>query len=191
MNEIAIKNCTRNRALFLKMSGAILFALLTMLAAQVRIPLAFTPIPVTLQTLIVPLAGAFLGAFWGTVSMLLLMTLGVAGFQVLSTAPQDPTFFLSPTSGYILGFVAAAGLMGRTQDQRKGPLVTFFALLVSHLMIFACGVAGLLINTSWAVSKAVSKGVVPFLPGDVVKIGASYLILLSYSKASARWRGSE
>lgn len=182
MNEIAVKNWYRSGTIIVKLSGALLFTLLTILSAQIRIPLPFTPVPMTLQTFVVPLAGGFLGASWGAGSMILYMILGIVGLHTFAAASSGMAFFFAPTAGYVSGFIVAAGWMGWARDRLRGPFQIFLALILSHLVIFACGVAGLLVNTSMDVTEAINKGVLPFLLGDAIKLPASYFVLLTYLK---------
>jgi len=164
--------------LVLKITGTLAFVLLTILSAHVRIPLPFTPVPMTLQTFVVPLAGAFLGVYWGMASMLLYLALGFAGINVFASANAGLTFYLSPTAGYLIGYIFAAAIVGWFIDHRRRNLVLLAGLLLSHIIILACGVAGLMWNVSMTFPEAFAKGVAPFLVGDLLKIAASYPILL-------------
>jgi biotin transport system substrate-specific component len=156
--------------------------LFTILSAQIRIPLPFTPVPMTLQTFVAPLAGAFLGPVWGAASMFVYLILGVVGMNVFAAAPSGVTFFAAPTAGYVLGFIAAALVLGCARERNFRPLALFIALLLSHLAIFLFGVGGLILNAGMGVQEAIWKGVIPFLPGDVLKLAASYPLLFLFSR---------
>ena len=164
------------------MLGMWAFAFLTVLSAQVRIPLPFTPVPMTLQTFIVPLAGGFLGAGWGSASILLYVLLGLLGFPVFAGAATGSQMFVAPTAGFLVGFVAAAAIVGIARDRKFNNLQMLLALIVSHVVILAFGYAGFLITTNATPQEAFAKAVLPFLAGDVLKIAASYLVLFSYIK---------
>jgi biotin transport system substrate-specific component len=183
MNEalVRIQSWSRAEKLLLKSFAAALFAFLTVLAAEVRIPLPFTPIPMTLQTFIAPLAGGFLGAIWGAGSMLLYMALGIAGLNVFAAASGGIDFFLAPSAGYVFGFVLSAFILGFVQNRTTNNSYTLIALIVSHVVIFTCGVAGLMWNAQMTASEAFAKGVAPFLIGDLFKISASFVVLASYN----------
>src|SRR2546427_3722173 len=84
-----------------KVIGTLAFTLLTIVSAHIRIPLPFTPVPMTLQTFVVPLAGGFLGAAFGSLSMALYLALGMIGLNVFASAAPGLSFYLSPTSGYL------------------------------------------------------------------------------------------
>lgn len=173
-------------AIFLKIAGSFAVVLLTILSAQIRIPLPFTPVPMTLQTLVAPLAGAFLGAAWGAASMLVYLLLGIVGLNVFASASSGITFFAEPTAGYVLGFIAAAVILGYARERNSSRLRLLIALLISHLSIFMLGILGLMLNTGMPLNEAILKGVVPFLLWDLIKIAASYPLLLAFSKHSVR-----
>ena len=136
----------------------------------------------TLQTLVVPLAGGFLGAAWGSASMLLYLIMGLLGLNVFAAASGGFGFFLAPTAGYLIGFLLAAAIVGRACDLKGNGLLLFTALLLSHVVIFACGIGGLMMNANMSLQQAFVKGVSPFLIGDALKIVVSYSILFSYSR---------
>ena len=167
----------RTESFLLNLFGAIFFALLTVLAAQIKIPLPFTPIPMTLQTFIVPLAGGFLGLRWGIASMLLYLLFGLLDANAFAAASRATQF---ASAGYLVGFVVAAGIMGWSRNHKFGNGPMFAALVSANTMIFICGMIGLMITVSMSATEAWFKGVVPFLPGGAIKLAASYLVLTSY-----------
>lgn len=178
---VRVEGWSQSERITLKATGAAVFAFLTILSAQIRIPLPFTPIPMTLQTFVVPLAGAFLGAAWGSVSMMLYLALGIAGINVFSAASPGLAFFLSPSAGYVAGFMIAAAFVGGISDRTQRPYHLFFALFFSHVIIFTCGVTGLMLSAQMDLQTALQKGLYPFLIGDAIKTAASFVVLLSYS----------
>lgn len=182
MREQAVQQVgwtSRERAM-MKFVAAALFAVLTILGAHVRIPLPFTPVPMTLQTLFVPLAGAVLGAYWGTASMLLYLALGAFGLDAFAGASGGAAVVFAPTAGYLVGFVFSSAVVGWITSSNPSKGIAFLSLTLGHLIIFVCGVLGLMINAHFAFSEAFAKGVLPFLVGDALKIAASFLLLLSY-----------
>lgn len=178
---------SRTEPLLLKISGTVAFALFMILAAQIRIPVPFTPVPMTLQTFIAPVAGAFLGVIWGAASMALYLILGLAGLQVFAAASSGISFFAAPTAGYVLGFIAAAAFVGKlTRGNAPSPMRILLILIASHLLIFLCGIAGLCFNAGMTLQDAIAKGVIPFVAGDLLKIAASYPILLGLLRYNSR-----
>ena len=144
-------------------------AVLTGLVAQVSLPLPFTPVPVTLQTLTVLLAGAALGPIRGGLSMLLYLVAGVAGVPWFS---QQESGWALATFGYIIGFVVAATLVGALA--RRGAdrtvLGAAFLMVLGNLVIYAIGVAWLANWIPLDLPAALQAGMWPFLIGDALKI---------------------
>jgi biotin transport system substrate-specific component len=139
------------------------------LTAQVSIPLPFTPVPLTLQTFSVLLVGAALGSIRGVSSMALYLLAGVAGLPWFA---DHHSGWALPSFGYIVGFVAAAWLVGwlaeRGADRRVASTIGMMAL--GNVVIYVFGVAGLMLLAHMSLGKAIALGVLPFLIGDVIKI---------------------
>lgn len=151
------------------------------LAAQVAIPLPFTPVPLTLQTFAVLLAGAALGSLRGVMAMSLYAIAGVAGVPWFA---EGSSGFAMASFGYILGFIAAAGIVGRVAE--RGATLTVWRtaglMVLGNLVIYAVGVTWLkyAIDATW--TTALQLGVAPFLIGDVVKIAlAAGLLPLTWA----------
>ena len=168
---------------------AVLFVtVLTIVAAQISIPLPFTPVPFTLQPMIVLLGGAALGARLGTASQILYLAIGLAGLPVFAASPILPQGFgrlLGPTGGYLMSYPFAAFAAGylaqRGFDRRY--VTSVLAMGAGLAIIFACGVAWL----AWGaprlgLSAAVATGLVPFIPADIVKV------LLAATVLPTAWR---
>lgn len=149
------------------LGGALLVALL----AQVRIPLGFTPVPITGQTLGVALVGASLGAGRGALALALYLALGAVGLPFYAGGEAGFVHFASPTAGYLVGFVPAAWLMGRLAERRadRRPWTAFLAFQAGSLVVFACGVTGLVVFSGLAPAEALELGWFPFIPGDLIK----------------------
>lgn len=143
------------------------------IAAQIVVPLPFTPVPVTGQTFAVLLAGAALGSIRGLLAMLVYLVAGMAGvpwFAQTSSAYSEGV--LTPSFGYIVGFVLAGALVGKLAERgwTRTPLRTAGAMVLGNLVIYAVGVTWLkmALGVSWAL--AFEYGLTPFLGGDVLKI---------------------
>jgi len=158
-------------------AASVLFVtVLTIVAAQVSVPLPFTPVPFTLQPMIVLLGGAALGARLGMSSQILYLALGIAGLPVFAASPILPQGFgrlLGPTGGYLMSYPFAAlltgYLAGRGFDRRY--LTSVLAMGAGLALIFACGVAWM----AWGaphlgLAAAVSGGLWPFIPADIIKV---------------------
>lgn len=154
-------------------------AALTALAAQWRIQLPFTPVPITGQTFAVLLTGAALGWKLGAAGQMLYVAVGALGAPVFSEASGGVEVIRGATGGYLIGFVFAAGLIGRMAENRQDRTFAtmFTAFIAGSAVIYGFGVVGLIMATGWPLAEAVEKGVVPFLLGDIVKAGAAGLLL--------------
>jgi biotin transport system substrate-specific component len=155
------------------------FALLTAAAAQWRIALPFTPVPITGQTFAVLLAGAALGWRLGAASQALYLALGAVGLPVFTEASGGIDTFAGATAGYLVGFVLAAAVVGRLAERKHDRRVStaVSAFLAGSLAIYVCGVAGLVVNAGMGWEEAVLKGVAPFVFGDLLKATAAGLTL--------------
>jgi biotin transport system substrate-specific component len=160
------------RSVALVIGGAIFVGL----TAQVAIPLPFTPVPLTLQTFSVLLVGAALGSVRGAASMALYLLAGMAGVPWFADQQSGWAF---ASFGYIVGFVAAAWLVGklaeRGADRRVVPTIGMMAL--GNVVIYAFGVAGLMLLADMSLSTGLAKGVLSFLIGDAVKILLAAVLL--------------
>ena len=146
-------------------------------AAQLKIVLPFTPVPVSAQTFVVLLIGALFGAKRGVVTVMTYLSLGVLGLPVFAAATPGPGALVSPTAGYLAGFVFAAWVMGRLSERGwdRRAWTTALALCLSSLVIFACGVLWLGRFVGW--DKVLQTGFFPFIPGDLLKIALATAIL--------------
>ena len=160
-------------------------AVLTIVAAQVSIPLPFTPVPFTLQPMVVLLAGAALGPRLGMTSQLLYLALGLAGLPVFATSPVLPQGFarlIGPTGGYLMSYPFAAFVAGyfaqRGFDRRY--LTSVLAMAAGLSVVFAFGVAWLAFGLPHVgLSAAIASGLVPFIPADIIKVMIAATILPS------------
>lgn len=149
------------------------FALVTAIAAQIRIPIAGTPIAITGQTFAVLLTGAALGSRAGAGSMLLYVTLGAIGLPFFAGGEGGWNYATGASFGYLAGFVVAAGLIGRLAEQRKDRSIRTAvpAFLVGSAAIYTLGVTWLwaTVESIPTFSAALSAGMIPFIAGDIVK----------------------
>ena len=144
-------------------------AALTALAAQVSIPLPFTPVPLTLQTFAVLLVGASLGTVRGVLSMLLYLVAGVLGAPVFSNHSSG---WGGASFGYVIGFVVAAGVVGYLAERgaTRGIARTAGVMVIGNLVIYAIGVPWLMVVANLSFPRALALGVLPFLIGDAIKV---------------------
>ena len=159
------------RDLALIVVGSLLVALL----AQVKIPLGFTPVPITGQTFAVLLVGAMLGG-WRGGAALALYALAGAGLPFFAGGASG-WFWTLPSGGYIVGFIPAAALVGwlcqRGWNRRPWLLA---AMLLANAVIYVPGLLQLNLflppdaAAAWGCADVWQCGLLPFIPGDLVKL---------------------
>ena len=164
---------------------ASLMATLTAIGAQIRIPMI--PVPFTLQTMFVLLAGSILGPKWGAGSMLIYLALGIMGLPVFA-GTFGPGVIVGPTFGYLLGFPLAAFWAGKrivSIDQKGSSILRLSAIfLESQVWIFVLGVSYLWLISNYYLGdrlppkEAALVGFVFFIPSAIVKaLGASWITI--------------
>src|SRR3989338_746953 len=127
---------------------AALFAALLAAVAPFKIPLGFTPVPITLQTLVVLLSGAMLGPYYGALSMLLYITVGALGLPVFAGGGSGIGALLGPTGGYLFSYFIAAFAIGKILQLRKTPkyLDYVLAMIEGTVIIYTLGAGWALIT---------------------------------------------
>jgi biotin transport system substrate-specific component len=161
------------------------FALLTAAAAQIVIPLGFTPVPITGQTFAVLLAGGVLGATRGAASQVLYVGLGAVGLPFYAGGAGGWTVVTGATGGYLVGFIVAAFVVGALAELRQDRRVitAIPAFLAGSLIIYAFGATWLAIQLDIPLTgppgepSAIALGVAPFLVGDVLKAVLAGILL--------------
>lgn len=152
------------------------FAAITGLAGQVRVPLPFTPVPITLQLMPVLLAGAFLGPARGAASQALLIAAGAAGAPVFAGGAFGLAHLLGPTGGYLLGFPVAAWLTGAGARRLRSGSGTIqaaggmtAAMIGGAAAVHLMGLLHLTLFFGGSPALAFQLGSAPFLAGDLIK----------------------
>lgn len=156
----------------------VLGTLCVALLAQVKIPLPFTPVPLTGQTFAVLLVGATLGSRHGAASMALYIALGALGLPVFAGGASGLAYLSGATLGYLIGFVIAAYVIGLLAERglERSVRTSLIPFLIGTLIIYICGVAWLAIVLG-SLSKAMAAGLMPFLIGDAIKLVTASLAL--------------
>jgi biotin transport system substrate-specific component len=172
MNTATIRRLGTAR--FAGAARVIAFTLALAAASQVALPLPGTPVPITLQPLVVVLAGLVLGPVAGAASMAAYLALGAAGFPVFApVGPPGIVRLIGPTGGYLLAYPAAAVVAGVLGWRVSGrPTLAFarraVAAAAGILVLYVGGVAQLAVLTG-SVSRAIELGVPPFVAFDALK----------------------
>lgn len=159
----------------------LLGALFVAALAQVRIPLQ--PVPITGQTLAVLLVGMALGTRRGALAIVAYLAMASAGLPLFTGGGAGLAYMAGPTGGYLVGFVAAAALVGWLAERGfdRNLWTTLFAMVLGNAVIYLFGVAWLShLVGGW--QNALATGVYPFLLGDALKALLAALLL------PAAWR---
>jgi biotin transport system substrate-specific component len=161
------------REVALILGGSLLIAL----SAQLQFVLPFSPVPMTGQTFAVLLLGALYGSTRGPATVVTYLALGVMGLPVFAGGGFGVARLVGPTAGYLVGFLAAAfvvGLLSERSWDRK-PWATAVSMIIGNGMIYVAGVLWLSRFVGW--SAVLSTGVLPFLAGDALKIALATILL--------------
>lgn len=158
-------------------AAVVLFALLTAVSAQIAIPVPGTPVPMTLQTAVVFCAGAMLGARLGVLSMGLYLLLGAVGVHVFHAGTWGLATIAGSTGGYLLGFVIAQPVIAAFTARPRATIAHYAAgVLLGAAIVFACGVAWLAVWLSEPIGAALQRGLLPFLPTELLKLTATIAV---------------
>ncbi len=161
--------------------GIAAFALLTILTAFVRVPLPYTPVPLTLQTLAVLGSAGFLGRK-AAVSQALYLALGAAGLPVFQGAAGGIGHLLGPTGGYLAGFVAAAYMAGWALERPRPLAMMALVMVMASLIILVLGAGWLAVLMKLDHTQALNLGLAPFLAGDMVKSALAALAVWGWRR---------
>jgi biotin transport system substrate-specific component len=165
--------------------GVVGFAAALAAASQVAIPIPGTPVPMTLQPLVVALAGLWLGPVAGALSMTLYLVAGAAGLPVF--APMGApglARLLGPTGGYLWAYPAAALVAGLVARTRRTFAFRAIAAAAAIAVIHIGGFAQLLAITGSA-ERAIALGAAPFILLDLLKVLAAAALSPKTPRATA------
>lgn len=162
-------------------------------AAQLSIPLPFTPVPITGQTFAVLLVGASLGTLRGGSSALLYVLAGVAGAPVYAGGAHGWSVVTGASGGYLVGFVIAAALTGRLAERRWDRRFSsaLGAILTGNVVIYLVGLPWLALVLDTSLEKTLEYGLYPFVPGDALKLYLAAMLLPGAWKLVERVRAGE
>jgi len=161
----------------LKLAQVFSFTLLFALLSQIRIPLPFTPVPLTLQTLGVLFTGYYLGPRFGLLSVLLYLFLGALGLPFFSGSKGGLLVLSGSTGGYLLGFLSAVYLVGWAREKgylERWPQTLLIGVL-AHLFIYLFGIAWFvsgyqILSSTYTLKELLTLTIIPFLPSDLAKV---------------------
>ena len=175
--ELKLHNLANERTL-VRLFWIFTFVVITAIGAQIEIP--NHPVPFTLQTFFVFMAGAFLGKRDGTISMGLYLLLGSAGLPVFAGGAFGLAKILGPTGGYLLAFPIAAFTIGYLSRFRNNYLWVVFTMCIGSIIIFLLGTIQLnfVYFNNW--TNSIKAGFLIFSWWDIVKIVGSSAIAHYY-----------
>jgi biotin transport system substrate-specific component len=160
---------------FLKDAGLVVGATALMaICAHVSVPLAFSPVPITLQTFGVLLIGFALGSRRALAAMMLYLIEGASGLPVFSPAgPGGVATLLGTTGGFLFAYPAAAYIAGLLARKRNSFAGLISVAILAEFVIFSGGALWLMLLTGATPAKVLSLAVLPFIPGEVLKVAAA------------------
>jgi biotin transport system substrate-specific component len=161
----------------------ILFSLLTAVAAQIAVPVK--PVPFTLQTMMVAISGAMLGARKGAYSQMLYILMGISGLPVFAQIPEGAlgiARLFGPTGGYILAFPAAAYMTGLIVEKNKSYFTVALAMFLGNVIIILSGVSYLYVFWIRDLKEAFAAGAVIFSFWTVIKVIAGTSIFAALNR---------
>ncbi|MFW5994991.1 MAG: biotin transporter BioY [Spirochaetia bacterium] len=162
-----------------------LFAALIAAGSYISIPIPGSPVPVVLANLFVVLAGMVLGPWNGMLSAGVYLLIGTAGLPVFSAGSGGPAHLVGPTGGYLVGYLVAAMVTGltikalRPDGDRKYRAISsgILAALAGLATVYIPGALWLANVLELSPTAAIATGVVPYIPGDILKAAAAGLVL--------------
>jgi biotin transport system substrate-specific component len=166
-----------------RMMAALACAVLLGVAASVQIPLPWTPVPVTLQTFVLFAAAALLTRHYAIQMTAWYLVLGIVGLPFFAGGAAGFGVLVGATGGYLFGFVAAAGWIGYLQRYVTGYWSQCMLFLSASCILFTVGATWLAMSLGLGVEQALMAGVVPFLPGDVVKVAVAAMVVQRFTRS--------
>jgi biotin transport system substrate-specific component len=180
LDQVSMRAATANAWTGVQMLSVGFVAVLTAAAAQLSFPLPFTPVPFTIQPMIVLIGAAALGSRLGALAQIFYLMLGVAGLPVFAFSPELPqgmARLLGPTGGYLMAYPIAAFVTGLLAERGldRHYLSSIAAMGIGLSVIFLGGV--LWIARAAGIETALATGLYPFIVVDVIKVVAAGLVL--------------
>lgn len=153
-----------------RMALTALMTAIICILGPIALPIPVSPVPISLQNMLVFFSVAILGWKLGTVSYILYLLLGLVGLPVFSGYSAGAGKLFGPTGGYLLGFIVMAIIGGICFEKFENKLVLILGLIVSAIICNLIGTLWLAQQAGLTFNQALMAGVVPYIPGDLVKI---------------------
>lgn len=181
-----VAGATAPRSVAARLLGAAVVACLTFVGSQIIIPLS--PVPITMQTLFVLLAGAAIGGRYGSLGQALYLGAGAAGLPVFASGAAGLAILGGPTGGYLLSFLVVPFVVAALVRHSRSIPWLVFTFTLATAVVFAFGVTHLAAWYTGDVTEALRLGLLPFLPGAAFKIVAATSITRAHWAISVRRR---
>lgn len=174
----------QNNKLHVKeMTYIAIFTALIIIAGYIQIPLPFTPVPITLQTMAVMLAGLLLTPKEAGLSMIVYVLLGAIGLPVFAGGHGGLDVVVGPTGGYLISWIPGAVLVSLIKGQSNHLVRAAVAAFSGGIaLVYLIGVPWLSLSTGMPMAKAVAVGAVPFIAGDLFKLVLAMMIFLPVNR---------
>ena len=177
------------------MTRVALMAAVTAVAAQIAIPLPFSPVPFTLQVPAVVLSGLLLGPRYGALAQAIYVLVGAVGVPVFAGFKGGLGVIFGPTGGYLISYPLAAAVAGlaayavaRSSSRRRALTVGSLWGVAALAVIYAIGAGWLSVVTDLPLAVAVAQGVLPFVVFDLVKVVVAALVAVAAAPVIAASR---
>ncbi|MDD4954687.1 MAG: biotin transporter BioY [Candidatus Omnitrophica bacterium] len=161
----------------LRVCAVFSFVILMVISAYVRIPLFFTPVPLTLQTLVLYFSIVFLKR-QAVFSQAIYLVLGAAGLPVFTNAGGGLLYFLGPTGGYLIGLLTASLIFPLFTFKKNSFLKNFCYFSSAAFCVYFFGIIWLVSVCKLSLTSALVAGLIPFILGEVLKIASVSLVTL-------------
>ena len=168
---------------FILITGASIFIALF---AQIAIKVPFSPVPITGQTFAILLVGLLIGKNRGLLAVMTYLFEGICGLPVFANAAFGPAHLIGPTGGFLIGFLPAVYITGFFAEFNKNEKLSLyaFALIIGTAIIFVCGLSWL--KHYVGAENVLQLGFYPFVPGAIIKILLTILIIPGLKKVYKR-----
>ncbi|HPV85209.1 MAG TPA: biotin transporter BioY [Sedimentibacter sp.] len=150
-----------------------IFTALTAVGAFISIPIG--PVPITLQSFFILLSGIILGSKKAMFSQITYLLLGLIGFPIFSGFSGGLQHIFKPSFGFIIGYVAAAYVVGKLTEEKTASQYLWAAVLAGTLIIYTFGlpymfyILNIMLNSNLSIVKILQLGMFAFIPGDMLK----------------------
>ena len=153
------------------------FAVIMSICSWISIPIPGTSVPINLATFAVILAGLMLGSRDGAIAMLVFLALGAIGVPVFHSFTGGMGIVFGPTGGFLIGYIALAFFAGLAAKESEHPVRNYILFtVIGEVVLYALGSAWFIFQAGSNIQTALMACVVPFLPGDAVKMVLAYLV---------------